>query len=417
MLGSSVKLAPVISAVTIGGFEKRSDRKHWFTVHVIPADFDAETINAGSKIKRPYVIYRTQEDFSELSLRLGQVDHEFPAIQFRRRNFLLISPSPQKVRDRLDQFVRKLFQNPVMVLTSPVVLEFFGLWDSDIKHMRKQFGTGYPDFEVEDENDTRFDSAIDLSATTEAKVGSPEKEISFLDGFSTRHSTISVIKPILRRARSAMLGESEDRVAWPKVGSPNTDEDDDDDEFGSSRPGIVAPWNLRYMDPVLVQTILPPMGEFSCTSSPTPTPASPIHFPPSSNLRRSGTIGRGQRSLGPRTLRKATSTNSLSAAAAAAATDELDADSLTFIKVKAILNDDTIVILRVHRSISYDDLYDKILLKFRLCGQQADDLMGKSLVYRLTENRAFFVSSEEELQSALMHECDKITFYLVSAHK
>ncbi|ORY05018.1 hypothetical protein K493DRAFT_296705 [Basidiobolus meristosporus CBS 931.73] len=412
MLGSSVKLAPVISAVTIGGFEKRSDRKHWFTVHVIPADFDVETVNAGSRTKRPYVIYRTQEDFSELSLRLGQADHEIPTIQFRRRNFLMIPPSPQKVRDRLDQFVKKLFQNPVMVLTSPVVLEFFGLWDSDIKHMRKQFGTGYPDFEVEDENDARFDSAIDLSTTAEVKMNSPEKEISFLDSFSTRHSTISVIKPILRRARSAMLGESEDRVTWSKVESPNID---DDDEYGSSKPGIVAPWNLRYMDPVLVQTILPPMGEFSCASSPTPTPASPILFPTSSNLRRSGTIGRGQRSLGPRTLRKATSTNSLSAAAAV--TEDLDVDSLTFIKVKAILNDDTIVILRVHRSISYDDLYDKILLKFRLCGQQTDDLIGKSLVYRLTENRAFFVSSEEELQSALMHECDKITFYLVSTHK
>ncbi|KAK9719964.1 hypothetical protein K7432_004448 [Basidiobolus ranarum] len=408
MLRSSVKLAPAISAVTVGGFEKRGDRKYWFTVHVIPADFDNDMADSGSRIKRPYVIYRTQEDFSELSIRLGQafseVDHEFPTIQFRKRNFLLISPSPQKVRDRLDLFVKKLFQNPIMVLTSPVVLEFFGLWDSDIKHMRRQFGTGYPDFEVEDENDSRFDSAIDISC------GDSSKSDSSRDGFSPRHSTISVIKPILRRARSAMLGDNEDRGVWSKVESPN------DDELGTviTKPGIVAPWNLRYMDPVLVQTILPPMGTFSCTSSPTPTPASPVLLSPSATLGRSGTIGRGQRTLGPRTLRKATSTNSLSAAAAA---EDPDFESSTFVKVKAILNDDTIVILRVHRGISYDDLYDKILLKFRLCGQQSNHIIGKSLVYRLTENRAFFVSSEEELQSALMHEFDKITFYLVAPSK
>ncbi|ORX88587.1 hypothetical protein K493DRAFT_306495 [Basidiobolus meristosporus CBS 931.73] len=425
-----VKLAPLISTASVTAFEKRSDKKRWFTVTVAPADFGQE-----GEVRKSYSIYRTQEHFVQLSTRLHKTfasqEVEIPELQLPQRTFLLLAPSGTKVCARLNSYVNTLFQYPVYVAASSMVLEFFGVWRSDVEYVRKCMGSQYPDYYCEDDDGYYgADSAAELNeklsehtSPTKSPLSprsvqqSPLNKKSSLrySGLMNKYKPLARSgtfnsadsglddRPSLRRSKSAMLSQKSSQAPWNRV------KRDIVPVKSEPRSAIVAPWNLHYIESEKVRDLLPSL----------PTPASPYLGPDSTNgsllnlsrsntLRRAGTISRIDSCRSTvRTLRKATSTNSLSAAA------RREAEPVSFLKAKVVLDEDTIVVLRIHRNILFEDLQFRILLKLRTCGKQFDNLDSRSLVYRLSDAKAFLVTGEKELNSALAHGVDRVTFYFV----
>ncbi|KAK9765961.1 hypothetical protein K7432_005309 [Basidiobolus ranarum] len=421
-----VKLAPLISTASIDAFEKHSDKKRWFTVTVIPADLDQE-----GDARKAYSIYRTQEHFVQLSTKLHRTfasqQIDIPELQLPQRTFLVLSPSGAKVCAKLNTYVQNLFQYPTYVAASSMVLEFFGVWRSDIEHVHKHF---------DDDDYYRIDSAIDISEKIDFELNSNQstptspkspfspnlapqpllqKKSSFHSGLMKKYKPLgrsgTLItpdvaqdnRPNLRRSKSAMLNRKGSQAPWNRV------KRDMKPVESEHRTAIIAPWNLHYIEPDKVRDLLPTLPT---PSSPylgsDPASDSPVSLSRSNTLRRAGTISRidSCRST-TRTLRKTTSTNSLSAAA------RRDTEPIAFLKVKVVLDEETIVILRIHRTISFEDLQCRILLKLRTCGKQFDDLDSRTLIFRLSDSKAFLVTGEKELNSALSHGTDRVTFYFI----
>ncbi|KAK9711902.1 hypothetical protein K7432_007479 [Basidiobolus ranarum] len=430
-----VKLAPLISAANVGTFDKRSDKKRWFTVTVIPADFNRE-----GDAKKPYSIYRTQDHFVQLSTKLHKTfasqQIDIPELQLPQRTFLLLVPSGAKIRGKLNTYIKSLFQYPIYVAASSAVLEFFGVWRSDVEYVREHLGSEYPDF-YDDDDYYKTDSAIELDEKADQELVSKEippkspnspavkiqtsprtaqqpllrKKTSFQQpalmqkykplarsGTVTSSDLTQTSRPNLRRSKSAMLSQKGSDAPWNRV------KRDMDPVESENRPAIVAPWNLHYIEPQKVRDLLPTLPT---PGSPFSGSNSPVNLSRSNTLRRAGTISRINSCRSTRTLRKSTSTNSLTAAA------RREVEPITFLKVKVVLDEDTIVILRIHRTISFEDLHCRILLKLRTCGKQFDNLDNRTLIYRLSDSRAFLVTGEKELNSALTHGFDRVTFYFI----
>ncbi|ORX97629.1 hypothetical protein K493DRAFT_349952 [Basidiobolus meristosporus CBS 931.73] len=409
-----VKLAPLISAANVGTFDKRPDKKRWFTVTVIPADFNRE-----GDAKKPYSIYRTQEHFVQLSTKLHEIfasqQIDIPELQLPQRTFLLLVPSGAKIRGKLNAYIKSLFQYPIYVAASSAVLEFFGVWKSDVEYVREHLGSEYPDFYGDDDYN-RADSAVDLDEKADLELVPKEQSMpaspksptvkiqaspkptqqpllrkktsfqhpSLMQKYKplTRSGTLNSpnlmpsSRPNLRRSKSAMLTRKGSEAPWNRV-----KRGDMDPVELENRPAIVAPWNLHYIEPQKVRDLLPSLPAPSSPYSGSNTVSgSPVNLSRSNTLRRAGTISRMDSCRSTRTLRKSTSTNSLSAAA------RREVEPITFLKVKVVLDEDTIVILRIHRTISFEDL--------------------------LSDSKAFLVTGEKELNSALAHGFDRVTLYM-----
>lgn len=98
---------PIIKKATVVSFERRTDRKIWYIIQVVP-----------SCRQCPYFVARRYEDFCYLSAYL-----DVPTSKIKDRSSLLISP--RKRLKELNRFLQTLFRQPAAVTNMSPVVDFF----------------------------------------------------------------------------------------------------------------------------------------------------------------------------------------------------------------------------------------------------------------------------------------------------
>lgn len=143
---NNVKLATAITKATVISFERLADQKIWYTIRVEPND------------SKKYFISRKYEDFTQFSQKLHD---RFNSTKYRAgsrlppkiKSRLLSLPNKQIHSQRvqeLNQFLTVLFQNPSMVTESFLVLDFFGVDDTEDLFVKKEYAA--VDFVIDQEN-------------------------------------------------------------------------------------------------------------------------------------------------------------------------------------------------------------------------------------------------------------------------
>lgn len=132
---NSVKLATAITKATVISFEKLADQKIWYTIRVEPISC------------KKYFISRKYEDFSQFSQKLHD---RFNTTKYRAgsrvppkiKSRLLSLPNKQIHSQRvqeLNQFLTLLFQKQSVVTESFLVLEFFGINQSENLYAKQEY--------------------------------------------------------------------------------------------------------------------------------------------------------------------------------------------------------------------------------------------------------------------------------------
>ncbi|KAG2190772.1 hypothetical protein INT46_000714 [Mucor plumbeus] len=141
-LNTTTKLGFTIESASIILFEKRNDQKIWYTIKVEPHK------------KRPFLIARKYEDFTQLSQKLHErfnttkqrAGSRLPPKIKNRLNLLPTSKQLHAQRaEELEQFLNILFYKPSMITESFFVLEFFGIQKSDLILENEQESCTLPD--------------------------------------------------------------------------------------------------------------------------------------------------------------------------------------------------------------------------------------------------------------------------------
>ncbi|KAF1806746.1 Phox homologous domain-containing protein, partial [Mucor lusitanicus] len=127
-LNTTSKLGYTIDSASIVSFEKRSDQKIWYIIKVEPHK------------KRPFLIARRYEDFTQLSQKLHErfnttkqrAGSRLPPKIKSRLNLLPASKQLHAQRaEELEQFLSILFCKQTMITESFFVLDFFSIQKSD----------------------------------------------------------------------------------------------------------------------------------------------------------------------------------------------------------------------------------------------------------------------------------------------
>lgn len=132
---NSVKLATAITKATVISFEKLADQKIWYTIRVEPSSC------------KKYFISRKYEDFTQFSQKLHD---RFNTTKYRAgsrlppkiKSRLLSLPNKQIHSQRvleLNQFLTLLFQKQSIVTESFLVMEFFGINQSENLFSKQEY--------------------------------------------------------------------------------------------------------------------------------------------------------------------------------------------------------------------------------------------------------------------------------------
>ncbi|GAN00934.1 hypothetical protein MAM1_0003c00362 [Mucor ambiguus] len=358
-LNTTSKLGYAINSASIISFEKRSDQKIWYIIKVEPYK------------KRPFLIARRYEDFTQLSQKLHErfnttkqrAGSRLPPKIKSRLNLLPASKQLHAQRaEELEQFLSILFCKQTMITESFFVLDFFSIQKSDSVLEQE---------EEEQENapsTTTSSSRWKRLRCTSFLARSPPTTTT-----STSNSSTSGGGGL-----SSLCSQAANKI-WHRSNHGNQQQQQQQPQPSMSTPtsttltsknatGTVRSFQLHSNTHVYHKGELKKSKSSHCIRepSPPPTPLSPLSpqhpLSESTNSSRSGSIASSHLS---------TSTCATIISPSPSTSNHLPLKPT--IKIKVIYDVDNIIVLQVPRSIALHDLRSRIAQKF------SDPSMGSNV--------------------------------------
>ncbi|KAL9553937.1 hypothetical protein MBANPS3_003053 [Mucor bainieri] len=343
-LNTTSKLGYTIDSATIISFEKRSDQKIWYIIKVEPHK------------KRPFLIARRYEDFTQLSQKLHErfnttkqrAGSRLPPKIKSRLNLLPVSKQLHAQRaEELEQFLSILFCKQTMITESFFVLDFFSIQRSDSV------------LEQEEEEQENVPST-----TTSSSRWKRLRCTSFLARSPPTTTTSAASSNTGGGGGLSSLCSQAANKIWHRSNHGNQQQ---------PQPSMSTPTSTTLASKNATGTVrsfqlhreLKKSKSSHCIRepSPPPTPLSPQHpLSESTNSSRSGSIASSHLS---------TSTCATTIAPSPSTSSHLPLKPT--IKIKVIYDVDNIIVLQVPRSIALHDLRSRIAQKF------SDPSMGSNV--------------------------------------
>lgn len=349
-LNTTSKLGYTIDSASIVSFEKRSDQKIWYIIKVEPHK------------KRPFLIARRYEDFTQLSQKLHErfnttkqrAGSRLPPKIKSRLNLLPASKQLHAQRaEELEQFLSILFCKQTMITESFFVLDFFSIQKSD--SMLEQE-------EEEQENapsTTTSSSRWKRLRCTSFLARSPPTTTTSTSSSSTSGGLSSLCSQAANKIwhRSNHGNQHQQQQPQPSMSTPaNTT------LASKNATGTVRSFQLHSNTHAYHKGELKKSKSSHCIRELSP-PLSPQHpLSESTNSSRSGSIASSHLS---------TSTCATTITPSPSTSSHLPLKPT--IKIKVIYDVDNIIVLQVPRSIALHDLRSRIAQKF------SDPSMGSNV--------------------------------------
>lgn len=332
-LNTTTKLGFTIDSASIISFEKRNDQKIWYTIKV------------ESHKKRPFLIARRYEDFTQLSQKLHErfnttkqrAGSRLPPKIKSRLNLLPTSKQLHAQRaEELEQFLNILFYKQSMITESFFVLEFFDIQQSDLI------------LENEQENCIPPDSP---STTTSSSKWKRLRCTSFLARSPPTSSTST------SNGLSSLCSQAANKI-WHRS------------NVNQPQPSMSTPINTTTTTTTTTKNATNTnsyKGELKKSKSSLCIKEQQQQHPlsESTNSSRSGSIASSH-------LSTSTCATTIMPSPSVSSTSNLPQLKPT-IKIKVIYDVDNIIVLQVPRSIALIDLRSRIAQKF------SDPSMGSSV--------------------------------------
>ncbi|KAG1111957.1 hypothetical protein G6F42_014879 [Rhizopus arrhizus] len=343
-LNTTSKLGYIIDSASIISFEKRSDQKIWYIIKVEPHK------------KRPFLLARRYEDFTQLSQKLHErfnttkqrAGSRLPPKIKSRLNLLPASKQLHAQRaEELEQFLSILFCKQTMITESFFVLYFFSIQKSDLI------------LEQEEEQENSIQDAP--STTTSSSRWKRLRCTSFL-ARSPPTTTTSTSSSSTSSGLSSLCSQAANKI-WHRSNSVNQQH---------PQPSMSTPTSTTLATKNATSTVRSfqlhsntndyHKGELkkSKSSHCIREPQHPLSK--STNSSRSGSIASSHLS---------TSTCATTITPSPSASSHLPLKPT--IKIKVIYDVDNIIVLQVPRSIALQDLRSRIAQKF------SDPSMGSNV--------------------------------------
>lgn len=402
---AGMKLAPPIQNASIVRCEKRADQKIWFIVRVVPQ----QGIMSNTKrpvSRQPYFVARRHEDFVAFNQRLHEAfptsarslsslasragsrapadTIALPKLNGKRLN-LLQNKKQVHVQRRadIDKFISSLFTMPPSISQSLVVLEFFGLQDTDAeiqpsaqqqRLLRSQSSITQDGFFDGSQSLRKSASHPDLITTNEvpempALPSAIPNGFHPLDPLPTQIAEKQQQQPSPLWKRFKTRGRSHATPASHATPLPQpTISSSSLSNFCSQAASKIMPWASRgNSHHQQLQQCMPPAPSYS-------TPAYPPMVPPKSCCRYQHRYPQARAApasvitsssvISSTSSSSHSSRDSQSTCATSIAPNPTTSPTLRTIKIKVIYDVDNIIVIQVPRSVTLSDLRARIAQKF-----------------------------------------------------
>ncbi|KAK4520795.1 uncharacterized protein ATC70_006675 [Mucor velutinosus] len=348
-LNTTSKLGYTIDSASIISFEKRSDQKVWYIIKVEPHK------------KRPFLIARRYEEFTQLSQKLYErfsttkqrAGSRLPPKIKSRLNLLPASKQLHAQRaEELEQFLSILFCKQTMITESFFVLDFFSIQKSD-SILEQEEQENAPSTSTSSSRWKRLRCTSFLARSPPTTATSTPSSNASGGGLSSLCSQAA--NKIWHRSNHGNQQQPQPSMSTPTsttLASKNA-------------TGTVRSFQLHSNTHAYHKGELKKSKSSHCIRepSPPPTPLSPQHpLSESTNSSRSGSIASSH-------LSNSTCATTITPSPSASSHLPLKPT----IKIKVIYDVDNIIVLQVPRSIALHDLRSRIAQKF------SDPSMGSNV--------------------------------------
>ncbi|KAJ9078618.1 hypothetical protein DSO57_1004882 [Entomophthora muscae] len=364
--------APLAFKASIVGFEKL-DNHVWFTVSV--------SSNEPGLPSKHYQIARTFRQFVHFSQQLKQqAETKIPALRPAKHFFTIPLMSCQQKFEELERYLAQYSRLPKELAAAPLSRTFFGIRESDLHFNNARLSTDdIPETPalVRSTSDSTVatQSSDDTPALPPPPVGMKRsRSLSvrpFLDNARTALvRSRSVMQPLTRSLSNKSLEENVPVAPWNLSALPPAEEIPLDAKIPKS---VIAPWNIKNLDTAdqaIIEQLKPVLS------------------------KRKSSMQLGERGSRMRDFENCMDST-------------LPAD---YIKVKVMLNSTQIIMLRVLRSIKFDQLIIKIKAKFLKNSQSSiSNIQNKLLVYKLSSSKIYQLTNSHQFDELMALKPESIT--------
>ncbi|KXN66737.1 hypothetical protein CONCODRAFT_168113 [Conidiobolus coronatus NRRL 28638] len=369
-----LKLAPTTYKVCVTGFERKSDHHVWFSIIVT---------NTEPKSVDSYIIYRTYDQFNQWHQSLKkqyQPSDEVPNLRKSKSLFGLTHLSPNEKFNELEGYLAQVQRSNSLMLAEPCSRMFFG---------PTQLDKDLSDIVLHHQIVTPIKEPIIQRALNHSTGVSLERSRSIKSTKSSNSKNSVGLSRSKSNAIGTMRRTISDDSTISDSGSETTEEltapwnrvRENVSEYDSLPKMVIAPWNIKNMD-LKDQEMLDELK--------------PVQF------KRGSTILFGDRAKRIRDFEKCMG-------------NTVPSD---MIKLKVTLNKDYTVVLKVARSIHYNELMLKIRAKFlRNSYACSTELTNKALAFKLDNLKVYQLNSDEELLRVMANQVECLHLALVDVNK